>query len=193
MLTTNGKNQLLDANDITHLALHSDYPGDTFLNECTGGSPAYARKAVTWASAASGALDQSGSVTFDVTGTAAWVSGATAVSGGSQRALWPLEGESKEYAVDTANDLIQAPSHGYVASQAIVFYGDNAPGGLTKGTVYYVRYIDADSFEVSTTAGGAKINLTSIPTGSCVVSKITVSTGGQRTLAITDASLHLNH
>ena len=63
---------------ITHLSLHESAPGKTGAGEATGGSPAYARKAVTWGTAgAAGPLGgtlqpatvgriYSGEVTFDV-------------------------------------------------------------------------------------------------------------------------------
>lgn len=50
----------------TYGSLHSGAPGDTGANEITGGSPAYARKAVTWNAAASGSLDSSNAPVFDV-------------------------------------------------------------------------------------------------------------------------------
>jgi hypothetical protein len=58
-------------------ALHTGDPGaaDTASNEVTGGSPAYARKAVAWNSASGGTITQNGDVVFDVPAcTVAWVS-----------------------------------------------------------------------------------------------------------------------
>lgn len=65
---------------LTRLALHSDDPGaaDSATNELSGGSPAYARKAVAWNAAnASGVATMNGNVVFDVEGgdTVSWVSG----------------------------------------------------------------------------------------------------------------------
>lgn len=53
------------------LALHTADPGgaNSASNEVTGGSPAYARKAVAWNAAASGAATQNGNVVFDVPAT----------------------------------------------------------------------------------------------------------------------------
>lgn len=52
------KNGMLDASGATgppsHVSLHTASPGSGGANEVTGGSPAYARKAATWAAAASG-------------------------------------------------------------------------------------------------------------------------------------------
>lgn len=63
---------------ITRLALHTGDPGaaDTAANEVSGGSPAYARKAVTFNAAAGGVATQAADVVFDVpTGTVSWISG----------------------------------------------------------------------------------------------------------------------
>lgn len=48
------------------VSLHTADPGATGLNEVTGGAPAYARKAITWAAAASGNADSSSAPVFDV-------------------------------------------------------------------------------------------------------------------------------
>ena len=48
------------------VSLHDDAPGETGAHELTGGSPAYARKAITWNAAAAGVLDDSNQPTFDV-------------------------------------------------------------------------------------------------------------------------------
>ena len=63
----------------TRLALHSGDPGgaNSATNELSGGSPAYARKAVAWSAASGGVAQQNGNVTFDVEGgdTVSWISG----------------------------------------------------------------------------------------------------------------------
>ena len=68
--TNAAKNAMLD-----HLgtlagfaSLHTADPGTTGANEVTGGSPAYARKAITWNAAASGSLDNNANPAFDVPG-----------------------------------------------------------------------------------------------------------------------------
>ena len=68
-LNTNGQNACLSGglgNTVTYLSLHTGVPDSTGSLEATGGSPAYARKAVTWAAAASGQRANSGTITFDV-------------------------------------------------------------------------------------------------------------------------------
>lgn len=78
---TTAKNVMLDALAavLTRIALHTADPGgaNSASNEVTGGSPAYARKAVAWNAASGGAIDDSTAPVFDVPAgtTVAWISG----------------------------------------------------------------------------------------------------------------------
>lgn len=63
----------------THAALYTTAPGATAGTEVSGGSPAYARKALTWSAASNGAI--SVTVTFDVP------AGTTIVGAGVHNAL----------------------------------------------------------------------------------------------------------
>lgn len=67
-LTNAAKHVMLDqlATVAVWASLHTADPGLTGANEVTGGSPAYARKAITWNAAASGALDNNANPVFDV-------------------------------------------------------------------------------------------------------------------------------
>ena len=81
------------------LALHTGDPGaaNTAANEVTGGSPAYARKAVAWNVAASGSATQNGDVVFDVpAGTVAWVSG------------WNVAGTVRYFKKDVTDEVFAA-------------------------------------------------------------------------------------
>lgn len=61
------KNKMLDALGVAFLSLHSANPGATGANELVGGAPAYARKAVTGATAATvGSKQVCGTVVFDI-------------------------------------------------------------------------------------------------------------------------------
>jgi hypothetical protein len=66
--STLGKNAMLNALGAVavYASLHSSDPGDNGANELTGGSPAYARKSITWNAAASGSMDDSNVPVFDV-------------------------------------------------------------------------------------------------------------------------------
>jgi hypothetical protein len=65
-------------------SLHSADPGDAGANELAGGSPAYARKAITWNPAAGGVMDDSNVPVFDVPpgGKVLYVGYWSALSGG---------------------------------------------------------------------------------------------------------------
>lgn len=62
------KNYMLDqlGTVCVYASLHTATPGSTGASEVTGGSPAYARKALTWNSAATGSKTLSNTPTFDV-------------------------------------------------------------------------------------------------------------------------------
>lgn len=67
--STDGKNAMLNALAAlaTRASLHSGDPGATGVaNELVGGSPAYARKAISWGAAAVGNINLSGTAVFDV-------------------------------------------------------------------------------------------------------------------------------
>lgn len=66
--STNGKAVMLDAMTISHVSLHTSDPGNTGANEVTGGSPAYARKAITIGAASGGTRTASDTPVFDVPG-----------------------------------------------------------------------------------------------------------------------------
>lgn len=67
-LSDNGRNSAVNglASSATYISLHTADPGTTGASEVTGGSPAYARKAATWGTAASGTRTLSTPVVFDV-------------------------------------------------------------------------------------------------------------------------------
>jgi hypothetical protein len=77
---TTARNAMLDALGalVTRAALHTGDPGgaNSASNELTGGSPAYARKAIAWNAASGGAIDDSTGPVFDVPAgtTVSWVS-----------------------------------------------------------------------------------------------------------------------
>jgi hypothetical protein len=67
-LSNAGKHVMLDelATVAVYASLHTGDPSTTGANEATGGSPAYARKAITWNAASGGGLDSSNAPVFDV-------------------------------------------------------------------------------------------------------------------------------
>lgn len=67
-LSNAAKNLMLDelATVAVWSSMHTASPGTTGANEVSGGSPAYARKAITWNAAATGNLDNNANPVFDV-------------------------------------------------------------------------------------------------------------------------------
>lgn len=55
---------------------------------------------------------------------------------------------------------ITATGHGMVDKQAVTYVSGTGFTGLTAGTVYYVSYIDANTFKLAATPGGTAINIT---------------------------------
>lgn len=66
------KNAMLNALDESQsagadfMSLHTGNPGENGASEVTGGSPAYARKGITWGAASGGSKALSAAVTFDI-------------------------------------------------------------------------------------------------------------------------------
>jgi hypothetical protein len=193
MFTTAARNLMLDANGTTHVSLHTAYSA-TGLNEASGGSPAYARKAITYGAASVETKAATTQPVFDVPpGTYRFVGRWTAITGGTFLGMEPMGGDEQEFSVDLTAETIKVPSHGYSADQKIVFIGGTVPGGLTAGTVYFVRNPTTDTFQVGATAGGAAINLTSEPSRACVVSAIVEEVfASQGTLRADTQTLHLD-
>ncbi len=90
--TNAGKNLMLDALKgtnpsvaIAYASLHTAAPGESGASEVTGGSPAYARKSVTFGTPANGQMSATNQPVFDVPGgtTVTHVGFWSAVSGGT--------------------------------------------------------------------------------------------------------------
>jgi hypothetical protein len=182
------KNTMLDAidesattNGVTHIAILTSAadPGtgtNSTGTEATGGSPAYARQAVTWAAAASGTKSNSGALTFDVpAGTYAFFGLFNASTGNTNnyKGYIPFGGASALkgfFSVDTTltNDTLFSRAHGMSDGDRVILYNvfsETLPTGVTEGTVYFVVNSTTDSFKVSTTSGGAAVDITGVGGG----------------------------
>lgn len=156
-----------------YVALHTGDPGETGAsNECAGGS--YARQAVTWGSQSGGVISNSVAAAFagmpaaTVTHVSLW----DASSGGNCLAVGPLGGSRKLFTCDATTDVVTSPGHGLADGNRIQFdneYGGSIPGGLSAGTVYYVRDSTTNDFKVASTAGGSAIDLTTTVAGVVLV------------------------
>lgn len=194
MFTAAARNLMLDANGTTHASAHTAYSA-TGANEVAGGSPAYARKAISYGAASGEAKASSGAVTFDIpTGTTVrWIGRWTAITAGTFLGMEANGGTEQEFSVDLTADTVLEPAHGRAADSKIVFYGDTVPAGLVEATVYFVRNPTTDTYQVGATAGGAAINLTGYPGRKCVVSTIVEEAyASQGTLQVTSQTLRLD-
>lgn len=146
--------------------------GTTFSGtEATGGSPAYARQAVTFGAAASGQKSNTGAITFDVpAGTYGFIGYFNTVTGnavGNYLGYGPINGTVKGFAtVDSAGvtaNAIQSAAHGLVNTDRVMVFNvfaESVPAGLTEGTLYFVVGATTDTFQVSLTSGGAAVDIT---------------------------------
>ncbi len=205
-LNPTAKNVMLDALDesstqITHVGVHTLTDPGTGTNansgEATGGSPAYARVAVTWAAAASEQKSNSGTLTIDVpAGTYGFFTYFNAATGNTNnyRGYAPFGGASaiKGFATVDAtltNDQFLAPGHGMSDTDRVMLFnvfGGTIAVGATEGTVYFVVSSAANTFKVSTTSGGAAVDITGLGNGQVFYQRVvpeTFNSQGQITVA----------
>jgi hypothetical protein len=195
MFTPAAKNNMLNASGVTHVSLHDGYPGATGLNELTGGSPAYARKAISFAAAAGGAKASSTTPTFDVPAgkTVRYIGYWDAVSAGNFLGCVPNGGSEKEFTVDTTGNKVLSNAHGFLNNDKVVIFGTTPPTGLALGTIYFVVSATANDLQVSATQGGSAIALTGSNSYDCTISKLVEeSFGAQGQHQISALSLNLN-
>lgn len=204
--STLGKNRMLDAwanaatgAPVTHASLHSDIPNDSGSNEIAGGTPAYARKAVTFDAAASGTLSKDATdPVFDVPAatTVFFVGFWTAVSAGAFMGWAPVNGGVVEgYAtVNATGEAFTSYGHSLVNNDRVLLRapaGGSLPGGLAESTLYHVVGVTTDTFQVSLTQGGAAVDVTA--SSECYFQKVTgESFGAQGTLTFDTGSLTIN-
>jgi hypothetical protein len=199
-LTDNGRNQLLTGGlgvAVTHISLHSGDPGTSGANELTGGSPAYARKAVTWTAAAAGVRDNNAALTFDVPAatTVFFIGLWSALTAGTFYGWFPVGGVAPMAGTVTATtNKIESKAHGLANADRVVVYdiqGGGVPTGLVEGTVYFVVATATDNFEVSLTQGGAAVDITA--DGELVFQKLVPETfSNQGTYEIATGALDLD-
>lgn len=163
----------------SHMSLHTAFPPTVNPgNEVLGGSPAYARKAVTWtATAAAGAISPSAGLpaTFDIpAGTTVRAIGIVdAASGAATVRAWSPAGAATRIAINVPDptafgaDTIYSEGHGLVAGNSVLFWNTEQgnlglPPPLAEDTEYFViaTGLTADAFKVSATLGGAALDIT---------------------------------
>jgi hypothetical protein len=80
----------------------------------------------------------------------------------------------------TAADVITIPGHTLAVNDTVAFfalYGVALPTGITEGTTYFVKTVSGNDITISTTQGGATLDITAAGDGQCFkVSTLAVST-----------------
>lgn len=205
------KNLMLDALDeavtqITHVGVHTLTDPGTGTNanagEATGGSPAYARQAVTWGAASGGVKQNTGTLTFDVpAGTYGFFTLFNHVSTNSNnyRGYLPFGGATRGFfSVDTtlSNDQLLSVAHGLADGDRVMLYNvlsETLPTGLTEGTIYFVVSSATNTFKVSTTSGGAAVDITAVGGGEGFFQKVVPETfGAQGQITVAASALTLD-
>jgi hypothetical protein len=181
---------------IAYASLHSAYSA-TGGSELSGGSPAYAREALTWNSPSGGTMTTASVAgTFNVPagGTAAFV-GLWSVSGtaGTFAGMGPNGGAAQYGYTSTAASpvVFTAPGSSYGNNQTVVLFdsaGAAISSDFTLGQIYYVVNASGSTFQLASSSGGAGI--TSTHAGAGIVQGITVETyGTQGTYTLTSQTL----
>ncbi len=181
-----------------HVALYSAGPNDAGTGtELTGGG--YARVGVTnnatnWP--AGNPKSNGVAITFP-TATADWVRAYSwgildAATGGNLLYYGPLMGNVRMGSLVTAdvtNNTITSVGHSLANGTVIrvlSFAGGALPGGLAEDTRYFVVGATADTLQVSATAGGTAIDITSAGSGFIEFGtdgSLVVTSGGQASFA----------
>lgn len=181
MLTDARVNAMLDTEfaSLDKMSLHTAYSA-TGTNEIASGG--YARQTITWSAAAGRSKASSGNIDFTMAAAdaPAWI-GVWNSAGTVFRGMWPNSGTDYSYQLDLTNNRIYAEGHGLANDNRVAFTGATVPTGLTAGTIYWVVGVtagDPDYFQVSSTQGGAAIDITGQHSADSRVSKIVIETYG---------------
>lgn len=75
--------------------------------------------------------------------------------------------DEQEFTASAVSNELSVTGHGYTTNQPVTVRntGGGLPAGLSANTYYYVIYVDANTFKLSTTVNGAAIDLTTAGTG----------------------------
>jgi hypothetical protein len=161
-LTANGRNDLLTngLTNFTHIgALTALAP-----TEVAGGS--YARQAVTWTAAAAGVRDNNAQISIPIPAatTVEALSVHSAVSAGNVQAILQHGSTLRGVAtLQASDDIFRSDAHGLVNTDRVFLAavsGEALPTPLAATTLYFVISSTTDTFQLSTTSGGASVAIT---------------------------------
>lgn len=203
-LTPTEKSRIVDlaTPGATHASLHSGDPSTTGANELTGGTPAYARKALTWGSASAGqAVTVTTAQAFDVPAatTVVFVGFWSALTAGTFRgfvAAGAALTNPLAFSAAAATEIFTAPGHTFTNGQQVMVIdtdGSSLPTGVVENTTYFVIAVSGTTFQLSATSGGAAINLTADGAGHVVaVQNEVFGAQGTYTIAVGQLAYALN-
>lgn len=184
-----------------YVSIHTAYPGVTG-NQTTSeaaytgyGRVAIARVAGNW-TIATPQVSNTNAVIFPACTSGGpevemyWGLGTALTGTGNLLYTGPLSDKIVGFTAETSDD-ITIPNLTLVVDNRIAFFSgtpdDTFPTGLTQGTVYFVKSVAGDVITVSTTSGGATVDITAVGSGVCAqVSPFSVSSGIIPTIASGD-------
>jgi hypothetical protein len=156
-----------------YLALYSTNPTDADSGtEITGG--AYARQAANFGAPSNGVFTNSGIINFPVAtanypAAVRYMGLRDASTAGNLLWYGPcLVGTPVDFVAVASSDVFTSPGHGFSNNDLVVLMGENLPTGVDASTLYYIVNITTDTFQLSTTSGGAAINITANGSGKAV-------------------------
>lgn len=100
--------------------------------------------------------------------TAMFFSTGAAVSGATKIFHRGVIGSAQGPLTAVAADTITIPGHTFAVDDRIVFFavdGSALPTGITEGTVYFVKTVSSNDITISTTQGGATLDITAAGDG----------------------------
>ena len=194
-LTTTGKNNLISVTSYTHIGAYTDL-GAT---ETSGGS--YARQAITWAAAASGARAHSGTLTIPINAgqTIQTIGVWDALTVGVSQGFFQMGSTIRAVGtVDSTTDTFSSNGHGLTTDDRVFFTGPAGEAlvtGLSATTLYFVRAtgLTANAFTVALTSGGSAVDVTL--TGEFAVFRTipqTFAVSGNLVLTVGQLSIDIN-
>lgn len=173
-----------------YLSLHTADPGaagNQTTSECAWTS--YARVAVARSGAgftqSSQQVVNAADINFPActggTETAThWALGTASSGTGKILHSGPLASGSKLFTATTA-DTLTVPGNAFIVDDRVVAYavpGVSLPTGLTAGVVYWVKTVSSNDITLSTTQGGATLDITAAGGGRLALSKqLAISNG----------------
>lgn len=159
-----------------HMSLHSAWPDEAGSGAELSGNN-YSRAAITnnatnWPNYSADQKSNANPIAFP-TASGNWAEAVAAAfwddpSAGNQLARCWLGPDPPRIFTATVADVFTAPGHGLAnddRAAVLATPGATLPTGVSEGTLYWVVGVSGDTFQLSTTQGGAAVNLTAAGSG----------------------------